>query len=112
MPQREECDKRFSTVERTPKCAIQAPGIMVLTIKDALWRCESERAKQLRERAGTRQWERASLTGVPSSHTLVTAEDNCLSQYKTWHHTQAFTISCGSGIQKQLSWGIGAQGLW
>ena len=24
----------------------------------------------------------------------------------------AFSISCGSGMQKQLSWGIGAQGLW
>lgn len=25
---------------------------------------------------------------------------------------QAISVSCGSGIQKQLSWGIGAQGLW
>ena len=87
MPQHEGCDEHFSTVERTPKCAIWAPGIMVLTLKDAPWRCESERAKQLRGRVGTRQWEGASLSGVPSPHTLVTAEDNCLSQYKTWCHT-------------------------
>lgn len=59
-------------------------GIMVLTQKDAPWRCESELAKQLKGRVGTHQWELSSLSGVPSSQTLVTVEDNCLFQYKTW----------------------------
>lgn len=57
---------------------------MVLTLKDGPWRCESELAKQLKGRVGTHQWELSSLSRVPRSQTLVTVEDKCLFQCKTW----------------------------